>query len=491
MFNIKQKIYDLKHQQKELSDKMGEILEKSEDGKVGEEYDKLEKQFNELQAQVEKCEKQLEREGQFEGDGGEGADNGIGKAFQGGAQTEKIYTGDGILKGLSEKSVKAFAATIRKTMVEGIGSAGGFTVPEDIRASIYRLVKDEESMLDFVFNDKVNTDTGSRAYMTRTQHTGFQTVDEAAAMPVANGPTFGKVNYVIKDRGNVLPISNDLEADSDEHIVSLAMEWFVGEYRASVNNHAVALAKTENPVEITGLDTILAILTGLGSALRAISTVHTNQSGLLYLQSLKDGIGRPLLQADPTNPTRMTLGVGAMTVRVKDWPDNVMPNTSAGKIPFIIGSLKEGIFRFDREQLTMKLSREGTIVSNGTVISAVQNRISILSGYVRDDYQVRDAAAWVYAEADPSKGKALESILIAQAPTKTAYAVGDELDLTGIKVLALYTDGTYGDVTNVCTFDPDDGDTLAAEDTSVTVSYTLGAVTKTATQAITVTEAVG
>ena len=58
-------------------------------------------------------------------------------------------------------------------------------------------------------------------------------------------------------------------------------------------------------------------------------------------------------------------------------------------------------------------------------------------------------------------------------------------------MLALYTDGTYGDVTNVCEFDPDDGDTLATSDTEVTISCTLGEVTKTATQAITVTASVG
>lgn len=489
MFNIKQKIYDLKHQQKELSDQMGAMLEK---GETGEEYGKLEKQFDELQAQVEKCEKQLAREGQFEGEGGEGADNGIGKAFQGGTQTAKVYEGSlAQLKGIKLESIKSFASAVRKTLVEGTGSKGGYTVPEDIVTRIYKLIEDQASMLDYIRNEPVTTDAGRRTYKTRAQHTGFLTVSEAGKIPKVNGHSFGIVEYVIAKRAGILPVTNELLEDSDENITALVMEWFADEARATVNNNAVALATTGDPVAVSGLDTIIAILTGLGSALRAISTVHTNQSGLLYLQSLKDGVGRPLLQPDPTNPTRMTLGVGAMTVPVKDWPNDVLPNTSAGKIPFVIGSLYEGIFRFDRKALSIASSDVASFDNNGTQVNAFGEDLTLFRGIMRDDYKLRDAAAFVYAVADPSEGKTLESILIAQAPTKTAYTAGETLDLTGLKVLALYTDGTYGDVTNVCTFDPDDGDALATSDTEVTVSCTLGAVTKTATQAITVTEAVG
>ncbi len=490
MFNIKQKIYDLKHQQKELSDQMGAMLEK---GETGEEYGKLEKQFDELQAQVEKYERQLAREGQFEGEGGEGADNGIGKAFQGGAQTKNVYEG-GIksLKGIKLESIKSFASAVRKTLVEGTGSKGGYTVPEDIVTRIYSMIEDRASMLAYVRNEPVTTDSGRRTYKTRAQYAGFQSVSEAGKIPKMSGPSFGIVEYVITKRAGILPVTNELLEDSDENITAIVMEWFADEAAATINKNVVALATAHEPVAMTGLDSLLAILaTGLGSALRAISTVHTNDSGMLYLQSLKDGIGRPLLQRDFADPMRMLIGVGAVTVPVKVWPNDVLPNTEDGKIPFIVGSLSEGIFRFDRKSLSIMSSDVASFDDNGTQINAYGQDLTLFRGIMRDDYKIRDAAAFVYAVADPSAGKTLERILIAQAPTKTAYTAGETLDLTGLKVLALYTDGTYGDVTNVCTFDPDDGDTLATSDTEVTVSCTLGAVTKTATQAITVTKAAG
>ena len=76
----------------------------------------------------------------------------------------------------------------------------------------------------------------------------------------------------------------------------------------------------------------------------------------------------------------------------------------------------------------------------------------------------------------------LVGIYITEPPTYTEYTVGDSLDLTGIEVMAVDSDGTSYDVTSQCAFSPDDGDTLTINDTTVTATYQ----GKTATQAITV-----
>ena len=81
----------------------------------------------------------------------------------------------------------------------------------------------------------------------------------------------------------------------------------------------------------------------------------------------------------------------------------------------------------------------------------------------------------------------LSSIAVTTAPTKVEYFVGDTLDVTGIVVTATYSDGSEVDVTEDCTFSPEDGATLTAEDTTLTVSFTDEEVTKTATVSLTVT----
>lgn len=80
-----------------------------------------------------------------------------------------------------------------------------------------------------------------------------------------------------------------------------------------------------------------------------------------------------------------------------------------------------------------------------------------------------------------SETKNLTGIAITNPPTKTAYAEGDFFDPTGMVVTATYDDGTTAAVTGY-TVQP--AGALSTSDKQVTVSFTLGAVTKTATQTI-------
>lgn len=72
------------------------------------------------------------------------------------------------------------------------------------------------------------------------------------------------------------------------------------------------------------------------------------------------------------------------------------------------------------------------------------------------------------------------------APTTVAYTEGQTLDLTGMIVKEVYSDGTKKTITTGFTTSPEDGATLATTDTKVTVTHT--ASSKTAEFTITVTE---
>ncbi len=51
----------------------------------------------------------------------------------------------------------------------------------------------------------------------------------------------------------------------------------------------------------------------------------------------------------------------------------------------------------------------------------------------------------------------LRTLQIASRPTKTDYKAGELLDLTGLKIVAVWSDGTSDDVTNSCTYVPAEG----------------------------------
>ena len=97
-----------------------------------------------------------------------------------------------------------------------------------------------------------------------------------------------------------------------------------------------------------------------------------------------------------------------------------------------------------------------------------------------------------YTEGDVTKtttqaitvAKALDRIAVTTPPNRTSYFSGEQFSAAGMVVTAYYTDGSSGAVTGYA-YSP--AGALAAGNTTITFSYTEGGVTKTTTQAITVT----
>lgn len=112
---------------------------------------------------------------------------------------------------------------------------------------------------------------------------------------------------------------------------------------------------------------------------------------------------------------------------------------------------------------------------SGNVVSAVSVSPSVLTTpgtqTVTVSYGGEEATFTVTVEA--------VTLSITSAPTKTAYVVGETLDLTGIQVTA--TAGGVGtDVTSECTFSPADGSAITEAGT-ITITATFGAKTATTT----------
>jgi len=89
-------------------------------------------------------------------------------------------------------------------------------------------------------------------------------------------------------------------------------------------------------------------------------------------------------------------------------------------------------------------------------------------------------------DSDPDPDAVLESIKITKKPSKTAYTVGDKLDLSGMVVTATYSDGSSRKVSDV-TADPANGEALDSVDIHVVrIEYTENGITKSDSITITV-----
>lgn len=302
-----------------------------------------------------------------------------------------------------EGSVQKFAKQIRniaKGLNEGTPADGGYTVPEDISTMVEERREAKASLIDLVSVETVTTNKGSRTFKKRSQQKGFTKVGEGGKITSTSTPQFERMDYVISKYAGYLPITNELLEDTDTNIVNIIVEWLGDESRVTRNKIILDLIKTQDEVELDGLDDIKKVLNvTLGSAFKSTSVIVTNDDGLQYLDTLKDNDGKYLLQPNPANPLEMRLAAGATTVPVKVIPNADLATTS-NKIPFIIGDLKEGIRFFDRKQLTINTSNVAAIGK----LNAFEEDLTLFRGIEREDCKIRDEEAFVngYISTTPS-----------------------------------------------------------------------------------------
>lgn len=295
-------------------------------------------------------------------------------------------------------SVKAVADAIRKvakTLNEGTGTEGGYTVPDDIVTKIQELREAKASLEDLVTVESVSTMSGERTFKTRKQKKGFSKVGEKNAIGKTEGPSFSRIKYTIEKYAGYLPITNELLEDSDENLVNTVLSWLADESRVTRNNLILNAIKTkaEKAIDagIKGIKNVLNVT--LGQAFKPTSTVLTNDDGLDYLDQLEDKNGRPLLNPDPTNSAKLQIRAGATIVPVVVLPNDDMPS-EANKIPFIIGDLKEGIVLFDRKKINIMTSNTAVVGSGDDAINAFEDDCTVFRGIEREDVEVRDEKAF-------------------------------------------------------------------------------------------------
>lgn len=303
-----------------------------------------------------------------------------------------------------ENSIAEFANAARNgfrvnnKMTIGSKPDGGYTVPEDILTSINTYRESKKSLKDLVTVEKVTTSKGSRTFKKRAQQTGFIKVGEGGKIGKGATPQFERLDYEIEKYAGYFPVTNELLADSDANITNTLIQWIGDESRVTANKLILNVIKTKAETKLEGLNGIKkALNVTLGSAFKATSKIITNDDGLQYLDTLKDGNGRYILQADPITPMSMWLCAGATKVPVEVIPNSDMPSTG-NKAPFIIGDLKEGIVFWDRQLMSIKMS---DIASIGD-LNAFEEDLTLFRAIEREVVTKKDEQAFVNGYIDIS-----------------------------------------------------------------------------------------
>lgn len=249
---------------------------------------------------------------------------------------------------------KSMAVRNAANMNEGAGEAGGFIVPTDEQTKINELKRALNPLSALVRVENVNTMSGTRVLEKASDMTPFASVAELAAIGEIDGPKFTQVKYNIKKFAGILPISEELLADSDQNLLAYVNGWLAKKSVATENAQILAVLKTLTKAPLTNLDGIKELLNvTLDPTISLMSSVLTNQDGFNFLDKQKDTDGRYLLQPNPLDSTQKLLfGKPVTVVSNKVLPTDTSV-ASAKKAPVIIGSFTDAVVLFDRQATTL------------------------------------------------------------------------------------------------------------------------------------------
>jgi len=269
----------------------------------------------------------------------------------------------------------------------------GIVVPQDIQTTINALMREWNDLSQYVTVENVTTLSGSRVLETDADMTPFAVVDEYGQIQATDNPKFTTVTYKVKKRAGYLPLTNELLADNDANLLAYVQNWIARKAAHTRNTQIIALLNSAlTPQTLPDLKAINKVLNvTLDPAISRTSIILTNQDGWDWLDNQVDGVGRPILQDDFTQPGRkMYKGRPIVVVSNRHLPSD----TTNELAPFIIGNLKQFMVLFNRRFFELASTREGG--------DAWRRDTTELRTIIRDDYVKWDGAAAVYGQLDIS-----------------------------------------------------------------------------------------
>lgn len=304
----------------------------------------------------------------------------------------------------NKSELDKFADSMRKRfsdLNEGTLTAGGYTVPSDIQTQVNQFKSALVDLATLITIENVSDPTGSRVYQTKAASPAFATVSEAAAIGAGTDPAFTQINFSCEKRAAIFSATEELLADSDANIPAILADW-IAKGDVATNNAKIlaALPEANKAVAITDLDGIKnAVNVTLGQTYKQGATIVTNDSGLNYLDTLKDENKRYVLTPDLSNPGQLRLACGAISLPIFVVPDAILANPASGSYPFFVGDFKEYMRKYNLQGYTIKNTDVATVNS----VSAFENDLVYFKVTERNDFVVVDKDAVVRLTLTPSQ----------------------------------------------------------------------------------------
>lgn len=266
------------------------------------------------------------------------------------------------------------------------GNAIGLTIPQDIQTTIHTLVRQYDSLEQYVNVESVSTLSGSRVYEKWADVKPLANLDaDDATIGDNDDPTLTIVKYLIKRYAGITTVTNTLLKDTAENILAWLSSWIAKKVVVTRNKAIIAVMNTapKKPTVAKFDDVKDIVSTAVDPAVATTSFFLTNVSGLAVLNKVKDAMGNYLLQPVPTEPDVKQVDGKRIVVIADRW----LPDIASGTHPLYFGDLAQAVTLFDREQMSLLSTNIGA--------GAFEKDLTKIRVIDRFDVQATDTEAFV------------------------------------------------------------------------------------------------
>lgn len=238
---------------------------------------------------------------------------------------------------------------------DGAGHAG-LTIPKDIQTTIHLLVRQYDSLQEYVNVEHVSTAQGSRVYEKWSDITALAEIGtENGSIGDNDDPQLTTVKYLIKRYAGITTVTNSLLKDTAENIIAWLSSWIAKKVVVTRNTKIIeAIGKLPKKPTLAKWDDIIDLEAKVDPAIKPTSMFLTNTSGFTALKKVKDAMGNYLMQRDVQSPT----GYMIDGFPVKEVADRWLPDKASAH-PLYFGDLKQAVTLFDRENMSLLATNIG------------------------------------------------------------------------------------------------------------------------------------
>ena len=238
---------------------------------------------------------------------------------------------------------------------DGAGHAG-LTIPKDIQTTIHLLVRQYDSLQEYVNVEHVTTAQGSRVYEKWANITALSAIDtENGSIGANDDPQLTPVKYLIKRYAGITTVTNSLLKDTAENIIAWLSSWIAKKVVVTRNTKIIeAIGKLPKKPTLAKWDDIIDLEAKVDPAIKPTSIFLTNTSGFTALKKVKNAMGDYLMERDVKSPT----GYSIDGFPVKEVADRWLPDNSTAH-PLYFGDLKQAVTLFDRENMSLLATNIG------------------------------------------------------------------------------------------------------------------------------------